>query len=288
MALKEIQAFASKFTNLTRGQQEELHFALKDLQDSLDTTSLTTSLELLKRRPDQNLPIPQVTSTPTIRGAIIEWDPLPDQRVSFFEIDIADQNNFSSFTTTTTFGLSAIIDGLTLTKFARVRGIRKDETVTAYSETVQISPEAFEINTHTDEDFYIRIIGTDENVVLGGSGSFLEFTPINPEGQSMVWGMISTYADPAVAMFGLDDINARVYMRIIDADGVTVVSDELVWKHSLSEFFNTHSIGYSTVNHPELNQSIELRVTVQDETGTAADNSQVQWVHLNVFELGVE
>jgi len=156
MPLKQINEFSSKFTNLTISQQEELQFAFKDLQDSLDTTSLTTSLELLKRRPDQDLPIPQVTSTPTIRGAILEWDPLPDQRVSFFEIDVADQNNFSSFVTTTTFGLSAIIDGLTFTKFARVRGIRKDETVTAYSEAVQISPEAFEINTHTDEDFMLE------------------------------------------------------------------------------------------------------------------------------------
>jgi len=287
MPLKQINEFSSKFTNLTISQQEELQFAFKDLQDSLDTTSLTTSLELLKRRPDQDLPIPQVTSTPTIRGAILEWDPLPDQRVSFFEIDVADQNNFSSFVTTTTFGLSAIIDGLTFTKFARVRGIRKDETVTAYSEAVQISPEAFEINTHTDEDFYVRIIGTDENTVLGGEGSFLEFTPINPEGQSMVWGMISTYADPAVAMYGIDSINARVYLRIIDTDG-SVVSDEVIWKHSISEYFNTQAIGPFTINHPELNQSVELRVTVQDETGTAADNSQVQWVHLNVFELGVE
>jgi len=287
MPLKQINDFSSKFTNLTISQQEELQFAFKDLQDSLDTTSLTTSLELLKRRPDQTLPIPQVTSTPTIRGAILEWDPLPDQRVSFFEIDIADQNNFSSFVTTTTFGLSAIIDGLTFTKFARVRGIRKNETVTAYSDPVQISPEAFEINTHTDEDFYVRIIGTDENIVLGGEGSFLEFTPINPEGQSMVWGMISTYADPAVAMYGIDSINARVYLRIIDTDG-SVVSDEVIWKHSISEYFNTQAIGPFTINHPELNQSVELRVTVQDETGTAADNSQVQWVHLNVFELGVE
>jgi len=287
MPLKQISEFSSKFTNLTISQQEELQFAFKDLQDSLDTTSLTTSLELLKRRPDQDLPIPQVTSTPTIRGAILDWDPLPDQRVSFFEIDVADQNNFSSFVTTTTFGLSAIIDGLTFTKFARVRGIRKDETVTAYSEAVQISPEAFEINTHTDEDFYIRVIGTNENTVLEGEGSFLEFTPINPEGQSMVWGMISTYADPAVAMYGIDSINARVYLRIIDTDG-SVVSDEVIWKHSISEYFNTQAIGPFTINHPELNQSVELRVTVQDETGTAADNSQVQWVHLNVFELGVE
>lgn len=275
------------FTNLTRGQQEELQIALKDLQDSLDTTSLTTSLELLKRRPDQNLPVPQVTSSPTVRGAILEWDPLPDQRVSFFEIDVADQSNFSSFVTTTTFGLSAVIDGLTSTKFARVRGIRKDETTTPYSDTVQISPKAFEVNTHTDEDFYIRIIGSDENTVLGGSGSSLEFTPINPEGQSMVWGSICMYSDPAVAMWGIDQINCKVYLRILDTDG-SVVSESVVWKNSMSEFFNTYAIGPFTVNHPELNQTIQLRITVQDETQTVADNSQVQWIHLNVFELGVE
>ena len=286
MALKEIQTFAKMFTNLTRGQQEELELAFKDLQDTLDTTSLTTSLELLKRRPNQSLPVPQVTSLPTVRGAILEWEALPDQRVSFFEIDIADQNNFASFVTTTTFGLSAVVDGLTSTKFARVRGVRRDETVTPYSDTVTISPEAFEVNTHTDEDFYIRIVGIDENVVLGGQGSDLEYTPINPAGESMVWGQVSIYADPAVAMFGIDNINVRVYSRILDADG-EIESDTLMWKHSCSEFFNTMAIGPFTVDHPELNKQIQLRVTVQDTVGNSEDFTQVQWVHLNVFELGV-
>jgi len=286
MSLKVVQNFASMFTNLTQGQQDELQLALKDLQDSIDTTSLTTSLELLRRRPDQSLPVPQVTTTPTVRGAILEWDALPDQRVSFFEIDVSDTNNFASFVTTTTFGLSAVIDGLTTSKFARVRGVRRDETTTPYSSTVTVSPDAFEVTTHTDEDFYIRIVGIEENVVLGGVGSELAFTPVNPAGQSMVWGQCAIYADPAVAMYGIDNINVRVYLRVYDSGG-NIESDNLVWKHSVGEFFNTMSIGPFTIDHPELNSSAELRVTVQDTTGTAADNTQVQWIHMNVFELGV-
>lgn len=286
MSLKIIQNFASMFTNLTAGQMDEFQLAFKDLQDSIDTTSLTTSLELLRRRPGQNLPVPQVTSTPTVRGAILEWSALPDQRVSIFEVDVSDTNNFASFVTTTTFGLSAVIDGLTTTKYARVRGVRRDETTTPYSDTVTVSPNAFEVTTHTDEDFYIRVIGTDENTVLGGVGSTLAFTPINPTGQSMVWGMCSIYADPAVAMFGIDNINVRVYYRVLDSGG-NIQSDTVIWKHSVSEYFNTMAIGPFTIDHPELNSSVELRVTVQDSTGTAADNTQVQWVHLNVFELGV-
>jgi len=285
MPLKVIQNFASMFTNLTSGQQDELQLAFKDLQDSVDTTSLTTSLELLRRRPNQSLPVPQVISTPTVRGAILEWDPLPDQRVSIFEIDVSDTNNFASFVTTTTFGLSAVIDGLTTTKFARVRGVRRDETTTPYSDTVIVSPEAFEVTTHTDEDFYIHVIGVGENVVLGGSGSDLAFTPINPAGQSMVWGQCCVYADPAVAMYGIDNINVRVYYRVIKPDGS--ITDTLMWKHSCSEYFNTLAIGPFTVDHPELNSSVELFVTVQDTTGTSEDSTQVQWIHMNIFELGV-
>ena len=286
MATKEIEIFAKLFTNLTRGQREELELAFKDLQDVVDTTSLSTSLDHLKRRPNQNLPVPSVTAISTVRGAILEWDPLPDQRVSFFEIDISDTNNFASFVTTTTLGLVAVVDGLTATKFARVRGVRRDETVTPYSDTVQISPEAFAVTTHTDEDFYIRIIGNDEVTVLGGIGSDIEYTPINPAGESMVWGQICMYTDPAVAMWGVDNVNVRVYARILDANG-KVESDTEMWKTSCSEFFNTYSIGPFTVDHPELNKSIQLRVTVKDEIPNTGDFCQVQWVSMNVFELGV-
>ena len=285
MALKHISTFARYFTNLTRGQQEDFQIAFNDLQNILDTTSLSTTLELLKRKPDQNLPTPQVTAIATVRGAVIEWEPLTDQRVSFYEVDISDTSNFASFTTTTTFGYNIAIDGLTSSKFARVRGVRRDETVTPYSETVPIIPNIFQINAHSDEDFYIRITGTNENIVLGGAGSPLEFTPINPEGESMVWGMYSIYADPAVAMLGRDDINVRVKMKVLE--GNELVSDKVVWKNSVSEFFNTGAIGPFPIEHPELDQTVELRVTVEDATGTSDDNTQVIWIHLNVMEIGV-
>jgi hypothetical protein len=286
MALKAIQNFASMFTNLTQGQQDELQLAFKDLQDVVDTTSLTTSLELLKRRPNQALPVPVVTSTPTVRGAILEWDALPDQRAGLYEIDVSSTSNFASFITTTTLGLSAVVDGLTTTKYARVRGVRNDETTTPYSDVVAVSPNVFEVATHTDEDFYIRIIGGSENTVLGGLGSDLAYTPINPAGQSMVWGFAAMYADPAVAMYGKDNINVRVYYKVYDEQG-NVESDTLMWKNSVSEYFNSYSIGPFTIQHPTLNKTVELRMTIQDNIGTVVDNTQVQWCHLNVFELGV-
>ena len=286
MATKHISNFSRYFTNLTRGQQEDLQIAFNDLQNVLDTTSLSTSLELLKRRPNQNLPVPQVTSSITVRGAVLEWEPLGDQRVSFYEIDTSDTSNFASFTTTTTFGFNLALDGLTSTKYARVRGVRRDETVTPYSDTIEINPNIFQVAAHADEDFYIRIVGQNENVVLGGPNSTLEFTPINPEGQSMVWGMCSLYADPAVVMVGRDDINVRVKMKILDDNGQQV-SDEVIWKNSAPEYFNTMAIGPFAIQHPPLNYTIQLRVTVQDVTETVDDNTQVQWIHLQVFELGV-
>lgn len=287
-----LRTFAKQFTNLTTSQQKELERALLESQDSKELTSLETSLDLLRRKVDQRLPIPQPVATPTIRGAIIEWDALPDQRISFYEIDVSDQSNFSSFDTFPSFGIATVLDGLTSTVFVRVRGVRRDGTTTPYSDTVPVFPNLFDITSHTDECFYVPITGSSPNTVLGGSGSSLDYTPINPNGNSMVWGQICIYADPAVGMFGLDHITGNVLVRVKDVDD-TILSETSYWYETFGEFFNTLAIGPFVVAHPELNQKLEVRLEVTDKTTLAdgstrtADSSEVFWAHLAVLELGV-
>ncbi len=282
-----VRTFAKLFTNLTPGQQREFERALADMDNSIQISSLETSLELLKRKPDQLLPIPNVTITPTVRGGIVEWVALPDQRINFYEVDVSDSSNFASFNTVTTFGIIAVLDGLTATRFIRVRGVRKDGTTTPYSEVKQLAPNLFDITVHTEEDFYIPVVGTSANTVLGGIGSNLDYTPINPNGNSMVWGFISIYGDPAVAMLGLNDIQVTVEVRVIDIDGSTVLSTSTPWQNTVGEFWSSMAIGPFTIAHPELNQSLEIRVDVIDGTLDGADNTEVFWVHLNALELGI-
>jgi hypothetical protein len=292
-----IRNFMKFFTNLVPSQRQEFERAINELQDFKELSSLENSLDLLRRKPDQSLPIPQVDIQNTIRGGVVTWDPLPDQRVNFYEVDIATTNNFAAPDTVSTFGLEAVIDGLTSSVFVRVRGVRRDGTTTPYSETQTISPELFDIKIRSDEDFYIPIVGTSANTILGGDGSELDYVPININGNSMVWGFITTYGDPAVAMLGLDDINAELKVRVIDDDSGTVLSEETVWKHSIGDFWSSQAIGPIVVQHPNvLNQGIEIRLDITDST-TGVDNdgivfdrtgdrTEVYWGHLSAMELG--
>jgi hypothetical protein len=288
MANTHVRNFAKLFTNLEPGQKAEFELALNDMQDSLDLTSLETTLDLLKRKPDQSLPIPQLTISPTVRGGIIEWEPLDDQRISFFEVDVAALNNFATFTTVPTFGNRAVIDGLTSSRFVRVRGVRRDKTTTPYSETGQLSPKLFDVTVRTAEAFYITVTGTDPNIVLGGSGSTVDFTPFNPDGNSMVWGFANIYGDPAVAMRGLDNITLKLWAKVIAVDGFSEVSDTEYWRVSCSEYWGAYSIGPVTIPNPDLNERLELRLEVTDETTRIGDNTKVFWAHLNSLELGIQ
>ncbi len=290
MAGEFLRGFSKFFTNLTPSQRQEIDRALADLQNSKEMTSLDTSIKLLKRKPDQVLPIPQITTIPTVRGAIIEWDALPDQRINFYEAEVSAFSNFASFTTIPTFGIQVVIDGLTTTKFVRVRGVRRDGTTTPFSNQIAITPSLFEINSHTLEAFYVSITGTSDNVVLGGTGTDLAYTPANPDGNSMVWGFITAYADPVCAMEGDQPVQASVVVTTTQANGD--VTDDEVLRLTFGEFYNCQNIGPFVVAHPDAGGTIAIRVQMIDVSTTesgglrARDSTYVNWCHMNVLELG--
>jgi len=290
MAGESLKGFSKFFTNLTTSQRQELDRIFSDLQNSKELTSLDESLRLLKRKVDQRLPIPILSVTKTVRGAIIQWDALPDQRVSFYEIDISTVSNFASFTTVTTFGIQIVIDGLSETKYVRVRGVRRDGTTTPYSAQTPVAPTLFDIQSHTAEAFYVNIIGVDTKIIIGGPGTSLAYTPINPNGNSMVWGFISAYADPVSALTGENPVQAQVMVKTTTASGtITDVEHERL---SFGEFFNSLNIGPFIVEHPDLGGTIEVRIDMSDislteeGTGRIQDSTTVQWCHLNILEIG--
>jgi len=287
-----VGTFAKFFTHLTDNQRFQLDRALGDVQNSKEITNLESSIKLLRRKPDQQLPIPQPTARIVVRGAVIEWPNLLDQRISFYEVEVSENQNFATFDTFPTFGTVTVIDGLTQTKFIRVRGVRRDGTCTPYSETLPIAPRLFGLNSHETEGFYILIVGDEPNIILGGEGTDLDYIPINETGNSVCWGFISMYADPAVGLFGLDHIFADVVVKKLDDDG-DLISEDIIWRVTMGEFFNSQNIGPFTIDHPPLGSSMQIRLEVTDKTTKAdgttrtEDSSTVYWCHLSCIELGV-
>lgn len=286
-----LRGFSKFFTNLSVAQRQGLDRIFADLQNAKELTSLDESIRLLKRKVDQRLPIPQPTTTETIRGAIIEWPALKDQRVNFYEVNISTVSNFASFTTITTFGIQIVIDGLSETKFVRVRGVRRDGTTSPYSEVITVSPVLFDIQSHVLEAFYIPITGSALTTILGGSTlDNLAYTPINPNGNSMIWGFISGYADPVSALTGESPVQIKVMVKITTGDGD--ITTEEHQRLSFGEFFNSLSIGPFIIEHPDLGGSVEVRVDVEDTsvteagTGRIQDSTYINWVHLNILEIG--
>ncbi len=296
MAGESLKGFSKFFTNLTAPQRQEIDRAFSDLQNSKEMTSLDESIRLLKRKPDQRMPVPQISVTLTARGGLIEWPALPDQRINFYEADVSTFANFASFTTIPTYGLSVIVDGLNATKYVRVRGIRRDGTTSPFSDVVAVTPTLFDIASHTAEAFYISIIGAafyttaTNQTILGGDGTDLAYTPINPDGNSMVWGFVSAYADPAVAMFGDSPVTASVMVKTTTVQGT--ITDTEFLKLSFGEHFNSQNIGPFIVPHPDLGGTISIRIDMKDTsvkedlTTREQDSTQVQWCHLNVLEVG--
>jgi hypothetical protein len=292
MAGEFLSGFSKFFTNLTLAQRQELDRAFADIQNSKEMTSLDTSLQNLRRKPDQLLPIPQLTTTSTTRGATVSWVALPDQRINFYEIDISTFSNFASKTLVTTFGLDVVLDGLLATKYVRVRGVRRDGTTTPYSEVVAVTPDSFSITARVAESFYVGLTGVTSHSIVGGVGSTLEYTPINEDSNSMVWGFFTGYGDPATAMMGRSEIIVAAYVTKTDASG-SVLSVEEAWRTTLGEHWNSLNIGPFVVAHPPIGGSIIVEVWGQDGTTDengdpriVGDNTLITWCHMNILETG--
>jgi len=280
MAKNTIRQFARLFTGLTPGQQREMERALAEMDDQNEITNLNTSLEFLRRKPNQHLSVPQVTATPTVRGALLEWEALPDQRIAIYEIHISEQSNFSSFTTSSTFGQSAIIEGLSTTTFARVRGLRSDGTQGPFSDTLTIDPYVFSIKGRVQETFYFAINNNTTFTVMGGAGSEFDYIPINEAGFTMAWANLSVYGNPDIEVIGTSAFT--ISLKSVTPSATTVHAAV-----TPSGYFGTYQIGPVCIPHPAVNESLQVSIEAQD---TSMINkfypSIILYGHLNALELG--
>jgi hypothetical protein len=253
------------------------------------------TIDLLQRKPEQNLPIPQLTITRGVRGALITWAALPDQRINFFELQISSTSNFAVISTITTYGNQATISGITSTVYVRVRGVRKDGTTTPYSDVGTVTPRIFDVRISFQETFYVAIPkgpNPPTTAHFYPVGRIL-FTPVDPDAKTMAIGQVALYADPNVNVYGLDDIRIRLVGRVIDgfyASGVrNVESTTSYWENSCGEFFGTYSVGPVPIVHPSLGKSVELELQVQDGTQqTSNPSTKVLWGWISKYELGID
>lgn len=283
MGKEHVRNFAKLFTNLTDGQRREMERALAELDNQQEITNLVTSLEFIRRKPVQAVPIPEITSTPIVKGAILEWQSLADQRISIYEIHVSNDPNFANFTTTSTFGNSAVLEGLTLTTFVRVRGVRSDGSQGPFSETEVITPFVFSIKARTQETFYFPLLDNTEYTILGGGNTEFEYQPINEEGFSMTWGNLSVYGNPEIEVLGEPGFIIRMISRVVETGATTEHA-----RVTPTGYWGTYQLGPVCIPHPETQQTLQVSVIAQDVSMKARSfyPSIVLYGHLNSFELG--
>lgn len=280
MAKQTIRQFARLFSGLTPGQQREMERALTEMDNQSEITNLHTSLEFLRRKPNQSLSVPVVTATPVVRGALLEWDALPDQRISIYEINSSSSSNFSSFTTSSTYGQSAIIEGLSTTTFVRVRGLRSDGTQGPFSETVTIDPYVFSIKGRVQETFYFSLDNNTTFTVMGGEGSEFDYVPINEAGFTMAWANVSVYGNPDIEVIGTPTFT--ISLKSVTPSAITVHAGV-----NPSGYFGTYQLGPVCIPHPAVNETLQVSIEARDNSmSNKFYPSVILYGHLNALELG--
>lgn len=279
--MTNLRSFSKFFKNLTDGQRREIERVLVDLENSEEITSLNSTLEFLRRKPNQHIPIPQLKVDNTSRGAVISWEAIKDQRIQSYEVEVSTNANFSVSSKTLTFGTTVILEGLGQVTFVRIRGVRTDGTTGPFSDTATLVPLLFSIIARTQEAFYIILTDSTAFTILGGSGSTFDYEPVlpGPSGFSMFFGQVYMYGDPEVAIRGTPDITLKVF-------GTTNSGITEHWRSTASDHHGTYSIGPFCIQHPETG-NLQVRVDAQDSNPpNKFYTSEIIWAHLNSIELG--
>jgi hypothetical protein len=136
-----LRGFTQLLKNLDPGTRAQLELAFSQAENLIDFHSRTVPERQTRRRISGTISKPVVTAESTIIGAFVRWDRLDDPRITFYEIDISDNNAFtSSLETFTTLEAFFSVENVVTTKFVRVRGVRANGDTGLYSDTVTIRP----------------------------------------------------------------------------------------------------------------------------------------------------
>ncbi|MDY6957682.1 MAG: hypothetical protein SVK08_00860 [Halobacteriota archaeon] len=123
-----------------------------------------------RRRPSGLIQTPVLTVESTIIGAFVTWNRLDDPRIAFYEVQLANDNTFSSVETFQTLEAFFAVENVVTTRFVRVRGVRANGDAGLFSEPARVRP-TITAPTASAFEFYPGYFN-DSLPVLGTSLSF--------------------------------------------------------------------------------------------------------------------
>lgn len=183
-----LRGFASLLKNLDPGQKDRLQDAFSDAENLLSFHSLGVPERQQRRRISGLVRQIQVIATSSILGGFVQWERLDDPRIAFYEIQVGDDNAFSTAETTQILDTFFSIEGINTTKFIRVRGVRIDGETGLWSTTKSIIPDTISAPSVSSVEFYpVFIEGidpeTEKQFVFGGD--------LDPEGVQTFYTILS-------------------------------------------------------------------------------------------------
>lgn len=139
--------------NLPPGQADRLRNALVDAEDLLTFHSLNRPENQQKRKISGLVDKITLTAVSSVLGGYVSWSRLSDPRIAMYEVQTSDDSVFSSFDSFQILDTFFSVDGISSTKFVRVRGVRIDGETGLWSDTATLTPNIVAPTTHSIE-FY--------------------------------------------------------------------------------------------------------------------------------------
>lgn len=206
-----LRGISNLASNLPPAQQDRLSSAFEDAEDLLTFHSLNVPEKQNKRKISGLVKQIEITATSSVLGGFVSWSRLDDPRISLYEIQISDDNVFSTADTYQILDTFFSVEGITTTSFVRVRGVRLDGETGIWSETKQLDPTFSAPKTHSAE-FYPLYNLPDSNPEV--PNTLVYSGGLNPKGEQdfytiltssfyidrlngglMLWGYVSNRLD---------------------------------------------------------------------------------------------
>lgn len=135
-----LRGFAKIFSKLPTSVRSIIERSFEEAENLMDFHSRSVPNRQNRRRISGLVAVPVVTGINSIFGGAIRWERAEDPRITMYDVQIDTVNVFPNPTTLQVLEPFFSIEGLTSTRFLRVRAIRFDGRTGNWSNTVQITP----------------------------------------------------------------------------------------------------------------------------------------------------
>lgn len=183
-----LRGISNLIKNLPAGQQDRLRAAFVDAEDLLTFHSQSQPEKQTKRKISGLVRQIDITAVSSILGGFVSWSRSDDPRIAFYELELSDNNVFSSVETYQVLDTFLSIDGITNRKFVRVRAVRLDGETGIWSDTASISPNTVAPRAHSIS-FYTQYFSPDSDpntqrtITFGGG--------LDPQGVQSFYTLLS-------------------------------------------------------------------------------------------------